>query len=243
MAGKTEKVFEIKAPKFEIMKVKIVGDTPLIVHAWDAKAKRELLEKEMGWKEVKKREAKDPVRDFAASLYWLTPMPEELTAENVGKALESGARFGFPATAFKQCAINAAYRLGWAKDKVSLRPAFQIIADAQGYYGGELVINQTAEKIDIIPNQFKLYDMCEIISDPPVMREDMVRVGMGTPDIRYRGEFQNWSINLTIQYNKNGQYSASDILNIIQAGGYACGIGEWRVEKDGMNGSYHIETN
>lgn len=243
MATKTEsKVYEIKAPQFDTIKVKIVGDTPLIVHAWDAKAKREILEKEVFGKAVKKREAKDPIRDFAASMYWLTPMPDELDAENIGKAFEDGARFGFPTTAIKQCAINAAYRLGWAKDKASLRPAFQIIADAHGYYGGELVINHEKESIDIIPNMFKPYDMCEIISDPPVMREDMVKVMNGAADIRYRGEFQNWSIILTVQYNKNGQYSAKDILNIIQAGGYACGIGEWRTERDGVNGQFHIEA-
>lgn len=242
MATKTEKIFEIKAPQFETIKVKIVGDTPLLVHAWDAKAKREILEKEVFGKSVKKREAKDPIRDFAASLYWLTPMPDELNADSIGKAFEEGARFGFPATAIKQCAINAAFRLGWAKDKASLRPAFQIIADAHGYYGGDLVINHELGKIDILPNAFKAYDMCEVISDPPVMREDMVKVGLGSADIRYRGEFQNWSMNLTIVFNKNGQYSMQDILNIINAGGYACGIGEWRTERDGVNGAFHIET-
>ena len=244
MTKKVEtKTYEIKAPQFETIKVKIVGDTPLIVHAWDAKAKREILEKEVFGKSVKKREAKDPIRDFAASMYWLTPMPEELDAESIGKEFENGARFGFPTTAIKQAAINAAYRLGWAKDKASLRPAFQIIADTHGYYGADLAINHNTQSIDIIPNTFKPYDMCEIISDPPVMREDMVKVMNGAADIRYRGEFQNWAMILTVQYNKNGQYSAKDILNIIQAGGYACGIGEWRTERDGVNGQFHIEAN
>ena len=244
MATKTNepKVYEIKAPQFEVARVKIVGDTPLIVHAWDAKAKREILEKEVFGKSVKKREAKDPIRDFAASLYWLTPMPDELNAESISMAFENGARFGFPTTAIKQCAINAAYRLGWAKDKASLRPAFQIIADAHGYYGGDLEIDHDGGKINIIPNTFKPYDMCEIISDPPVMREDMVKVANSSADIRYRGEFQNWSMILNVQYNKNGQYSLKDILNIINAGGYACGIGEWRTERDGVNGQFHIET-
>ena len=243
MAVKKEEVIAIKAPEFEVITVKIVGDTPLIVHAWDAKAKREILEKEVfGSKKVQKREAKDPIRDFAASMYWLTPMPDTLDAESIGKALENGARFGFPATAIKQCAINAAFWQGWSKDKTTLRAAFNIMADAHGYYGGDLVIDHAGGKIDIIPNQFKPYDMVEIISDPPVMREDMVRVANNAADIRYRGEFQNWSMNLKVSYNKNGKYTKSDVLNIIQAGGYACGIGEWRVEKDGVNGQYHIET-
>lgn len=238
-----KEIISIKAPEFEVMNVKLIGDTPLIVHAWDAKAKREILEKEVfGGKKVQKREAKNPIADFAASLYWLTPMPDEFTAESVADVLANGARFGFPATAIKQCAISAAFWQGWSKDKTTLRTAFNIVADTHGYYGGDLRIDMERSAIDIIPNQFKAYDMVEIISDPPVMREDMVKVGMGSADIRYRGEFQNWSINLKVSFNKNGRYSKSDVINIIQAGGYACGIGEWRNERDGVNGAFHIET-
>jgi len=32
------------------------------------------------------------------------------------------------------------------------------------------------------------------------------------------------------------------ILNVINAGGYTVGIAEWRPEKDGSFGKYHIET-
>jgi hypothetical protein len=37
----------------------------------------------------------------------------------------------------------------------------------------------------------------------PTMREDMVRVGMGTADIRYRGEYRTWRVKLQIRYNAN----------------------------------------
>jgi hypothetical protein len=131
-------------------------------------------------------------------------------------AIASGARFGFPVTAFKQAAISAAYRMGWAKDKVSLRGAFFIDADASG--------------------------MIEIKSDAPVMREDMVKVGMGTADIRYRGEFRNWSAEITLSYNANGAYGLDAIVNMINAGGYVCGVGEWRPEKDGQYGMFHIKA-
>lgn len=82
--------------------------------------------------------------------------------------------------------------------------------------------------------------MIEIHSDTPEMREDMVKVGMGTADIRYRGEFKNWYADLTISYNANGQYSLENIVNIINAGGYVCGVGEWRPERDGQNGMFHV---
>lgn len=213
---KTQELVEIRPIEIKKVKIRIVGDTPLIMHAWSEKAKRMMLEAQMGLAKGKKKEAKNPVDDFIRSMYWLTQMPEDGTMEAFGEAIANGARFGFPVTAFKQAAISAAYRMGWAKDKVSLRGAFFIDGDENG--------------------------MVEIFSDTPNMREDMVKVGMGTADIRYRGEFHNWSAAVTISYNVNGQYSLENILNIINAGGYICGVGEWRPEKDGRNGMFHVEA-
>lgn len=216
MATKTEQVLEIRPIELETVTLKIVGDTPLIMHAWSEKAKREMLEKQMKATKTKSRDAKNPVEDFIRSMYWLTPMPTEMTEDGFNKAIVAGARFGFPVTAFKQAAISASYRLGWSKDKMSLRGVFFIDGDE---------------------NQ-----MLEIKSDPPIMREDMVKVGMGTADIRYRGEFRNWSTDMKITYNKNGQYSLEQIINIINAGGFCCGVGEWRPERDGQNGTFHVAT-
>lgn len=207
-------VIEIRPIEIKKVTVRIVGDTPLIMHAWSEKAKRMMLEAQMGIAKGKKKDAKNPVDDFIRSMYWLTPMPEDGTMESFEEAIANGARFGFPVTAFKQAAISAAYRMGWAKDKMSMRGAFFIDSDENG--------------------------MIEIHSDTPEMREDMVKVGMGTADIRYRGEFKNWYADLTIIYNANGQYSLENIVNIINAGGYVCGVGEWRPERDGQNGMFHV---
>lgn len=207
-------VIEIRPIEIKKVTIRIVGDTPLIMHAWSEKAKRMMLEAQMGIAKGKKKEAKNPVDDFIRSMYWLTPMPEDGTMESFEEAIANGARFGFPVTAFKQAAISAAYRMGWAKDKMSMRGAFFIDSDQNG--------------------------MIEIHSDTPEMREDMVKVGMGTADIRYRGEFKNWYADLTISYNANGQYSLENIVNIINAGGYVCGVGEWRPERDGQNGMFHV---
>ena len=207
-------VIEIRPIEIKKVTIRIVGDTPLIMHAWSEKAKRMMLEAQMGVAKGKKKEAKNPVDDFIRSMYWLTTMPEDGTMESFEEAIANGARFGFPVTAFKQAAISAAYRMGWAKDKMSMRGAFFIDSDENG--------------------------MIEIHSDTPEMREDMVKVGMGTADIRYRGEFKNWYADLTISYNANGQYSLENIVNIINAGGYVCGVGEWRPERDGQNGMFHV---
>lgn len=216
MATKKTEVIEIRPIEIKKVTVRVVGDTPLIMHAWSEKAKRMMLEAQMGIAKGKKKEVKNPVDDFIRSMYWLTPMPEDGTMESFEEAIANGARFGFPVTAFKQAAISAAYRMGWAKDKMSMRGAFYIDSDENG--------------------------MIEIHSDTPEMREDMVKVGMGTADIRYRGEFKNWYADLTISYNANGQYSLESIVNIINAGGYVCGVGEWRPERDGQYGMFHVQT-
>ena len=222
MASKTD-VIEIRPIEIKKTTIRLVGDTPLIMHAWSEKAKRQMLESQQGKAKGKKKERKNPVCDFIDSMYWLTEKPKvdcEMAEEDCEKAfveaINKGAKFGFPVTAFKQAAISAAYRMGWSKDKASLRGAFFIDSDEEG--------------------------MVEIKSDAPMMREDMVRIGQGTADIRYRGEFRNWYADITISYNANGQHSLENIINIINAGGYVCGAGEWRPEKDGQYGMYHVKA-
>lgn len=220
--AKTELV-EIKPIVLESYEVTISGDTPIIMHAWSDKAKRMMLEAQQGKAKGKKKDIKRPADDFIQSMYWIEGKPEysdNATDEEImtafEKAVKNGAKFGFPITAIKQAAISAAYRMGWSKDKMSLRGVFFLESD----YG----------------------DMVEIQSDTPIIREDMVRIGQGTADIRYRGEFRNWKATFRIKYNRNGGYSLENIMNIINAGGFVCGIGEWRPEKDGSFGTYHIEV-
>lgn len=221
MASKNTEVVAIRPIEIKRVPIHIEGDTPLIMHAWSEKAKQMMLDAQMGKAKGKVKPKKSPAEDFVDSMYWLDGKPvitaamsEEARMAAFADAVEDGARFGFPVTAFKQAAISAAYRMGWSKDKVSLRGAFFIESDENG--------------------------MIEIDSDAPTMREDMVRVGMGTADIRYRGQFDNWSADLVISYNANGPYDLDSIINIINAGGYVCGVGEWRPEKDGQYGQFHV---
>ena len=206
----TTEIIEIRPIQIQKATIHIVGDTPLIMHAWSEKAKREMLEKQMKATKTKSRDAKNPVEDFIRSMYWLSPMPEEMTMDAFEESVANGARFGFPITAFKQAAISAAYRMGWTKDKMSMRGAFFIDGDE---------------------NQ-----MLEIKSDAPIMREDMVKVGgmSKTADIRYRGEFKTWEIPLRLKFNRDGKYTLEQILNMVNFGGFGVGIGEWRPERDGQ---------
>lgn len=206
--------------------ITIVGETPLIVHAWSEKAKKEMLEAQQGKSKGKKKVFKNPVADFIRSMYWLNgtmpEIPDDATEEECeelfNEAIAKGAKFGFPASAIKKAAVSAAYRLGVTKDKVSANGQFFLT----GIDNPEFVEIETDE--------------------PPVMREDMVKIGMGTADIRYRGEFRNWKCKCRITYLKNGSFSLENIISMINYGGFACGLGEWRTEKGGMSGAFRVET-
>ena len=218
---KTEETIEIRPLDIRTATLRIVGDTPLIMHAWSEKAKRMMLEAQQGKSKGKKKPIKNPVDDFIQSAYWLTGKPEyadDATEEECTRAFDeaiaNGATFGFPVTAIKQAAISAAYRLGWVKNQMGLRGAFFIKGDQNG--------------------------MVQIHSDVPEMREDMVKVGLGTADIRYRAQFNNWWAELNISYNSSGGFSLENIVNAINAGGYVCGLGEWRPERDGDYGQFHV---
>lgn len=73
----------------------------------------------------------------------------------------------------------------------------------------------------------------------PHMREDMVRVGM-TTDLRYRPEFTEWSTEIEVTFVKS-MLDRESVLSLIEAGGMAVGIGEWRPEKGGDFGTFGID--
>jgi hypothetical protein len=77
------------------------------------------------------------------------------------------------------------------------------------------------------------------IDGEPGPREDMVRIAMGTADIRYRGEFKQWSATFQIRYNHN-VLSPEQIVNLFNTAGFGVGIGEWRPQKDGSFGMFHV---
>lgn len=218
---------EIKPMDIVEIPLTIVGDTPLIVHAWSEKAKREMLDKQTGKAKASKHSIKIPTNDFMNACYWLTEKPEdgatdEEAQDNYFAAVEAGAKFGFPVTGIKQSVIMGAKRGGLDVVATELRGSFFLLGGTE------------ASTVDI----------AEIVGPAPEIREDMVKVGgmSKTADLRYRPEFHEWRIPLRMRYNANGKYSLEQLLNCFNVGGFVCGIGEWRPERDGQMGMYHLKT-
>lgn len=193
---------ELPALDVRTIHVPIIGDSPLIVHAWSKKARQQMLDKQTK-RATAGRAAKDPWRDFCESLYWLGDMPDNATPADV----EAG-RFGFPTIAFKNAAVTACTSIG-SITKVAARQAFHV--------EGEFA------QLDGVP----------------AMREDVARVGMGTADLRYRGEFSPWSTVLAVRFNAS-MLSAEQVVNLFQIAGFAVGVGDWRPERDGPFGRFHV---
>ena len=86
---------EIELKNLDIQKVKIPirGMSNLIMHRWDEKAKKMMLDRQM--KKTVKKESKDPETQFKASVYFIEK--EQL---------------GFPADAFKAAMVRGAKQLG-----------------------------------------------------------------------------------------------------------------------------------
>lgn len=83
-------------------------------------------------------------------------------------------------------------------------------------------------------------EFVEIVGTP-IMRTDMVRVGMGTADIRFRGMFPAWRTTISVSYNASA-ISPAQIVNLFNLAGFGVGVGEWRPEKDGQFGRFHVAT-
>jgi len=116
---------------------------------------------------------------------------------------------GFPAVAFKAAAVDAAVAMDFKQ--THLRQAFHINGD-----------------------------VIEILSPAePRPREDMVRVGRGTADIRYRAQFDVWGALLPITLN-GAILSLEQLVNLFEAAGFGIGVGEWRPQRDGQFGRFRI---
>ena len=127
-------------------------------------------------------------------------------------------KHGFPVMAFKSATVKGGARVfGKSVKMTELRQLTTFLADGLCTDGTQL---------------------CELITSGPQMREDMVRVGMGTADIRYRAEYPDWGAILKVEFVPSVIDLAS-VVALVDAGG-TNGVGEWRPEKSGSYGTYEV---
>lgn len=196
-----------ESKRFTYFRLWIVGDTPLITHAWSEKARREMLGRQVKALKAGKGD-RDPHADFISSLY---PMGKD--------------QYGFPAMGIKNCLVNAAH-----KDKGIAKTATQ----AALWIDADLARVRTAmaEAICDVP-------LIRIYGSAPEMREDMVRIGSGIAALTYRGQFAIWAMKITGKINTS-VLSLETLVFLIREAGTAYGLGEWRNERKGVFGAFHL---
>lgn len=192
---KAAEVVSIKPIHRKLVRMRIVGKSPLITHAWDEKNRKLMRDKHAGSKS-KNRDARDTVAEGEAAAY-----------------RKDDGRYGVPAMAIKSSVIGAAHKdLGI--EKTLVRKSLFLVCDDD----------------NILP----------IDSDPPVIQEDVVRVGQGAADLRYRPYFFNWSVIVDWEIDAE-LLQVKDLVTLVDRAGFGVGICEWRPEKGGEYGRFSVD--
>jgi len=189
----------------------VVGDTPLITHAWSFKAKHEMLAKQVKATKAGK-EQRDPQADFVSSLYEM-----------------GDGCYGFPVTGLKNCILSAAH-----KDKGIARSDVMKAL----FISAEMVRVRPA-----LAGAVCDMPLLRIYGGDPEMREDMVKIGgiNKVANLAYRGQFTVWAMKVRGKFNP-AVITAEALAFLIQEGGIANGIGEWRNERKGIFGAFHLAS-
>tara|TARA_R100000781_G_scaffold113986_1_gene83742 strand:- start:702 stop:1295 length:594 start_codon:yes stop_codon:yes gene_type:complete len=185
----------INPPNFQQVKLKVTGLTPLIQNKMKETIIQQMEDVRAGKAKKSTRTAVDPKKEYIKSAY-----------------KQDDGSFGFPASAFKQCAVRAGKGLGLAM--TDTRTLFFVLPNAPD---GECV---------------------SIKSNKPVLRKDPVNVKTGK-DLRFRPEFRNWKAELLVKFDAD-RITIEQIANLLNHGGQTVGVGEWRPEKNGTFGTFEV---
>jgi hypothetical protein len=81
----------------------------------------------------------------------------------------------------------------------------------------------------LVPLQFK----------KRVVFEAFPRNANGNPEARWRPEYHDWSCSVAVDYDPDA-ISKADIINLFARAGKKIGIGDWRVSKRGVHGTWRV---
>jgi hypothetical protein len=203
---------KLLATKPDICRFRIwlVGDSPLITHAWSEKAKRQMLERH-GRAPIAGRQERKPEDEYKASLY------------EMGDGV-----YGFPVTGIKNCILSRAH-----KDRGTARTDVR----------SSLWLDSPMSRVrPALAGAICDMPLVRIWGDAPEMREDMVKIGAGlnkTANLAYRGQFTRWAIRISGRYNSI-VINEANLGSLINEAGVASGLGEWRNERNGVFGKFHV---
>jgi len=195
------------------IQIEIIGTSPYISHSWSAKAKKQMRDKQMGKAKQGKHDIKNPEYDFLESLYWLTKKPYSEPDDVTPKNVDKFVKEG-----------------KFGIPSVAFKSAFVRAATDVG------------QKMTDMRRLLHVNKELTEINGKPTLHEDMVTVGRGSADLRYRGYFHEWSAIIEVEFNES-LINSENVLNLVRTAGYGVGVGDWRPEKNGQYGRFEIGKN
>ena len=144
--------------------------------------------------------------------------PKQAFEESLYRLPEDG--YGFPAVGFKAAIVDAARHFpNSGLTMVALKVAIFVVGEGPQ---------------SLVP----------ILGSEPTMREDYVRINNGlSTDLRFRGQFSPWHVNLKIRFLPT-LLSRRSVVALVDAAGFG-GIGEWRpaskMSKTGSYGTFQVD--
>ena len=209
MAKKANESVKLKPINRRLVTVRLIGVSPLIMHKWSEKAKRQIREKQQEGKKTRNRELRDPEQETKDATYWCD---DKCTIP------------GVPAVAIKAAVTEAAHNdLGIPKTLV--RKSLFIYP-----MGREVVV-----PIETVSGNGKAKGIPE-----GELTEDVVRVGQGSTDLRYRPYFYDWAVKAQWEIDAD-LLQVQDFLTLLDRAGFGVGICEWRPEKGGEYGRFRVD--
>ena len=195
MAVKKSVEIAINPPNFQMVELEVEGLTPMIQNKMKEATIPAMEAARMGKAKKNNRAPIDPKVEYLKSAY-----------------VQDGGGYGFPASAFKHCAVRAGKGQGLVM--TDLKQMFFVLPNAPD---GECV---------------------SLKAKKPTLRKDPVNV-QGNKDLRYRPEFKQWKAKLLIRYDAD-KITPEQIANLLNHGGQTIGVGEWRPQKNGTFGMFHV---
>jgi hypothetical protein len=159
--------------------------------------------------------AKQMMRDKHAGKKTRTRDVREPQAEGEAAAYRTEeGKYGLPAMAVKSAMITAAHK--------------------------DIGVEKTLVKKSVFIECEDRNGVLEMDCDEPEIREDTVRVGSGSTDLRYRPYYYRWALNVSFIID-TGWIQVADLCNLVDRAGFGVGVGEWRPEKGGEYGRFELD--
>lgn len=166
------------------------------------------------WSEKAKKEIRDKQQGAAR----LKKEPKDQEVEFNGARYLVDGEDCIPASGIKKAIMAAATFADMWKNQAGM--SFFVRGD-----------KENGQYVTILDGEGKPYGT----TNPPAMREDMVRVGSAmskVADLRYRPEYTPWQAKFRIEFNANF-ITLNEVMNLVNIAGFSVGLCEWRPQKGG----------